>query len=408
MTDEVAYDAGDRVLLGDGSRWLLVDLPFPPSADDADLVRALWDHAGAGDAVERWLRLLERPGRPLPDHVALDTGGATPRTATHGAGRAERRDGRWELRLGPAPAPDSDGDGDVPSGGFLRAGVTGARRAWVRRTSPAAPPPPTGSTGDLIAAIPAEILAATGPAVPPGAGFRAVDTSEPAVDPGMRGATALRRSPRTPAAPAAPVTPVGPVAPEPGDPGDHDPGDHDPGDHDGATVHRGAHFHHTTAETVLGVRCVAGHATPPTSTTCRWCGAPVPDTEPQRLPRPALGVLRLPTGELVPLDRGVLLGRRPVAPPGGDWPHLVHLPGDSTYLSRTHLQVQLDGWHVLVRDLSSRGGTTRYVPGRPGERLRPGEDYLLEPGHVLDLADVYEVHYEVPAGFPGGPQGEAR
>ncbi|MDF9717699.1 FHA domain-containing protein [Nocardioides sp. ChNu-153] len=384
MTDEVAYDAGDRVLVGDGTRWLLVDLPFPPSGEDADLVRALWDHAGAPDAVERWVRLLERPSRALPDHAALDTGGATPRTATHGSGRAERRDGGWELRLGPA-----GGDTD-PSGGFLRSGVTGARRARVRRAAPAAPPSParpTGPAGDLIAAIPAEILAATGPAVPPGADLRAIDTSEPAGDPGLRGATSLRRSPRPPAA---------------------------PGDHDGATVHRGAdaHFHPSTAETVLGVRCVAGHATPPTSTTCRWCGAPVPESAPQRLPRPALGVLRLPTGELVPLDRGVLLGRRPVAPPGGDWPHLVHLPGDSTYLSRTHLQVQLDGWHVLVRDLSSRGGTTRYVPGRPGERLRPGEDYLLEPGHVLDLADVYEVHYqihgEVPAGSGGGPQGEAR
>ena len=112
--------------------------------------------------------------------------------------------------------------------------------------------------------------------------------------------------------------------------------------------------------------------------------------------RPRLGALTLPTGEVVPLDRGVALGRKPHAVPGGEpYPHLVHLPAESTYLSRMHLQVELDGWLVLARDLGSQGGTRLHVPGREPEQLRPHEAYVLEHGHTLDLADVYPVTFEV-------------
>ena len=103
------------------------------------------------------------------------------------------------------------------------------------------------------------------------------------------------------------------------------------------------------------------------------------------MPRPTLGGLRLPTGEVVPLDRGVVLGRKP-APleDSTDWPHLVHLPSDHTFVSRMHLHIELDGWNVLARDLDSRGGTMLTMPGRasrthagrrglrPRARLQPG------------------------------------
>jgi hypothetical protein len=122
----------------------------------------------------------------------------------------------------------------------------------------------------------------------------------------------------------------------------------------------------------------------------------VPTQAPQRLPRPTLGRLVLPTHEHISLDRGVVFGRKPVALPGADrWPHLVTLPADSTYLSRVHLHVELDGWLVIARDLGSRGGTTLHVPGRAPERIRANEPHVLEPGHRLDLADVYEIVFEV-------------
>ena len=114
--------------------------------------------------------------------------------------------------------------------------------------------------------------------------------------------------------------------------------------------------------------------------------------------RPSLGGLRLPTGEVVPLDRGVILGRKPAPAEGStDWPHLVHLPSDHSFVSRRHLQIELDGWDVVARDLDSRGGTTITMPGREPQRMRPNDAYVLEPGTVLDMAQVYAVRFETGA-----------
>jgi hypothetical protein len=95
---------------------------------------------------------------------------------------------------------------------------------------------------------------------------------------------------------------------------------------------------------------------------------------------------------VVPLDRGGRAGSQP-APleDSTDWPHLVHLPSDHTFVSRMHLHIELDGWLVLARDLGSRGGTMLAMPGRDPEQMRSQEAYVLEPGASLDLAEVYEV-----------------
>ena len=51
----------------------------------------------------------------------------------------------------------------------------------------------------------------------------------------------------------------------------------------------------------------------------------------------------------------------------------------------------------MARDLDSRGGTTIASPGREPQRMRPREAYVLEPGTVLDLAQVYAVRFETGA-----------
>jgi hypothetical protein len=79
----------------------------------------------------------------------------------------------------------------------------------------------------------------------------------------------------------------------------------------------------------------------------------------------------------------------------GEWPHLVTVPPEASYVSRVHVHVQLDGWLVVARDLGSRGGTTLLVPGRPPEAIRSQEPHVLEPGHALDLADEFRVVYDV-------------
>ena len=172
----------------------------------------------------------------------------------------------------------------------------------------------------------------------------------------------------------------------------------DADDHDGETTFRPAHLSHGTSSTVLAVSCPLGHLTPPASPSCRVCHQRVAPQEPRRVQRPPLGGLRLPTGEVVPLDRAVILGRKPAPAEGStDWPHLVHLPSSHSFVSRRHLQLELDGWDVVARDLDSRGGTTITPPGRDPLRMRPGDAYVLEPGTMLDLAEVYAVRFETGA-----------
>jgi hypothetical protein len=144
--------------------------------------------------------------------------------------------------------------------------------------------------------------------------------------------------------------------------------------------------------------CPGGHVNPPSGATCRRCGAPLPH-DPVPVPRPVLGVLRLSLGDVIALDRGVLMGRNPRADFGGtageERPHVVKLPSADGDISRTHLRVTLDGWHVLVTDLNSTNGTLITLPGRDPQQLRPGEPVPMQPGTVVVLADGVDFRYEV-------------
>lgn len=149
---------------------------------------------------------------------------------------------------------------------------------------------------------------------------------------------------------------------------------------------------------ILGVLCPQGHANPAHQSRCRVCRAEVPQQEPSRVPRPPLGVLRLSGGDLVTLDRGVLMGRAPTLSqdlPPSERPHLLRLPSPENDLSRNHVEVLLDGWLVLVRDLGSTNGTTITLPGTGPVRLNPHDQQVLEPETVVTLADVVSFTYEV-------------
>jgi hypothetical protein len=384
---EARYAAGDGVLLGSGAHWVLVTDP-----GDEQVVQDIWDvlsmTAPSGSpVVEQVMAIVEK-------HFDGDPPGLAIADFTSGASSTLSR-GTGHVRLaGPSRVLSLDGGGDpgrLPSTRRLVGGVVAADRVELQpltvRTAPVAharevePPPPSGA---LIDGIPADILAAKGPDGPPprtrvlrpaedtGA---LPDTSEP--DPLMvarieEGTHTTIRQPSEPHASAD--------------------------DHDGATSHRPAHLAQTSVPTVLAVSCPLGHLTPPVAPQCRVCHQRVAPQEPRRVERPSLGGLRLPTGEVVPLDRGVVLGRKPAPAEGStDWPHLVHLPRDHSFVSRRHLQVELDGWDVVARDLDSRGGTTIAPPGREPQRMRPGDAYVLEPGTVLDMAHVYAVRFETGA-----------
>jgi hypothetical protein len=399
---ETRYAAGDGVLLGAGDHWVLVTDPH-----DDDVLEELWAlvsqaRPATASVAEEVLAVLDKAFEGDPPGLAvvdLSSGGSTSISRGTGHVRVLGADRFLSLDGGADPT-------HAPPTRRLVAGVVAASRAEVRPLAPKVAPAPAAAVGapapvaGMIDGIPDAILAARGPDGPPPPrprprlGERSAsedtgslhDTTEP--DPGFMeriregGHTTIRPSSEQP--------------------------DPSADDHDGATVHRpepAAHLRHGTHETVLATSCPQGHLTSPARPTCRVCHQKVAPQEPRRVPRPPLGGLRLPTGEVVPLDRGVVLGRKPAPLEGtSDWPHLVHLPADHTFVSRMHLHIELDGWQVLAHDLDSRGGTMLTMPGRDPVRMRAGEAYVLEPGTTLDLAEVYEVRYEVgsAAGSVGG------
>ncbi len=149
-------------------------------------------------------------------------------------------------------------------------------------------------------------------------------------------------------------------------------------------------------QVVHAVRCPSQHPNPAHADVCRVCGAAISDQAAVSVPRPILGRLRLSTGDEVTLDRGVLMGRRPAEgrQQNGERPHLVKLQSLDQGVSRTHLEVRLDGWHVLVVDLNSTNGTLITRAGQAPERLRPHQPTMIEPGTLVTLADDVTFTYD--------------
>jgi hypothetical protein len=275
------------------------------------------------------------------------------------------------------------------------------------RAEPPAPP----VKGGLIDSVPwrsgGSNVPAPDPAPRPTPTTPPVPPAPPAVAPAVAGPHSSRPGsvplPRAPAAPAtrstptppAPSTPPVPAPPAPAPEGD------DGNDVD-ATVDRSALLAGRGAmvsgPTVLAVLCPAGHTSPPHSGVCRLCGREIPPQQPFQTARPPLGLLRLASGDVVHLDRGVLLGRSPKVNAelaAADRPHLVKVTSPQNDISRNHVEIVLEGWHVLIRDLGSTNGTTVALPGEHPVRLRPSDQQVIEPGTVITLADEVSLTYEV-------------
>ena len=146
---------------------------------------------------------------------------------------------------------------------------------------------------------------------------------------------------------------------------------------------------------VVAVLCPQDHPNPVHATACRVCGQPLSAQQPVEVPRPSLGVLKLANGDVVALERGAVLGRNPRLPQGwtGEQPHLVRIDDPERDVSGQHLEVRLDAWHVLVRDLGSTNGTEVALPGSEPVLLRAHEQLSIEPGTRIVLAGVFEVTY---------------
>ncbi|ARJ04264.1 hypothetical protein GCM10010988_30090 [Cnuibacter physcomitrellae] len=110
----------------------------------------------------------------------------------------------------------------------------------------------------------------------------------------------------------------------------------------------------------------------------------------------ALGRIVLSTGETHVLDRPVIIGRRPRANrvQGDRMPLLIAVDSPEQDISRNHLEVRLEGRHVLVADMRTTNGSVLHREGTPPLRLSPDEAVLVLSDDLVDLGDGVTVRFE--------------
>ena len=108
------------------------------------------------------------------------------------------------------------------------------------------------------------------------------------------------------------------------------------------------------------------------------------------------GRIRMSTGQVIALDRTVIIGRRPrsTRASGANLPHLVAVESPQQDISRSHLEIRPEGDTVVVIDLHTTNGSTLLRPGADPLRLHPGEQTLVLSGDVVDLGDGVTVAFE--------------
>ena len=161
------------------------------------------------------------------------------------------------------------------------------------------------------------------------------------------------------------------------------------------------------AQDVLALTCSQRHPNPPTREHCRTCNAAL-EGDPHLVPRPLLGrilvssgtatggVNEVDGGQAVDLDRDVVVGRRPrTSTTSADrMPRLVTVASPQQDISRSHVEVTLEEWHVLVEDLATTNGTMLLRPGQEPRRLHPNQKEIIADGDVVELGDGVALTFE--------------
>ncbi|GGJ15820.1 hypothetical protein [Paenarthrobacter histidinolovorans] len=146
---------------------------------------------------------------------------------------------------------------------------------------------------------------------------------------------------------------------------------------------------------VLARVCSQGHANPPTYPLCSVCGVAI-SGDAVHVPRPRLGRMRLSTGELIDLDQSLIIGRQPSVSrvQGGTMPRLVQVESPGGDISRSHVEVRLEGWHVMLCDLKATNGTVLIREGQAPRRLAQNEMAILLDGDIAELGDDISLRFE--------------
>ena len=74
--------------------------------------------------------------------------------------------------------------------------------------------------------------------------------------------------------------------------------------------------------------------------------------------------------------------------------HLVAVDSPQQDISRSHVELRVEGDSVVATDLNTTNGTTLLRPGVDPMRLHPGEATVVVPGDVIDLGDGITVAIE--------------
>lgn len=317
---------------------------------------------------------------------------------------AVRRREEDEEHEGEVDAPERPG-ADVPDAGRADAASPGSVPSAQPAPSPslAAPSPapvPEHTGSDFIDWVPgvgrtapeiaqaAAQRAATPPVAAPA--YPQVHMPEPSAPAGASGspvAPPRQRPTAPPQRPTAPPASANPAAPAPG----HRAGPTVVPASGPSSSRPDAVTHEVT---LPGLVCPRGHANAPERAVCAVCRLPLQGPV-RPVARPALGQVMISTGGGFVLDRSAIIGRRPRASrvSVADMPQLITVPSPQQDVSRSHLELRLEGWHVLATDLGTTNGTTLHRPGADPVRLRPREGVGLGHEDVLDLGDGVLLRY---------------
>ncbi|MDQ0801894.1 FHA domain-containing protein [Arthrobacter sp. SLBN-112] len=296
-----------------------------------------------------------------------------------------------------SPAGQSSGPATAPGTAAVVSAGTDSSPNPTPDTGPGAQAPAPAPTGVLIDSVPWRTGGAA--SVPSSAGSAPNVGTPPAFAPpaGPEGSANADTAPAFPAGrpPAAGTPDQAPAA-------GFDP------DHDGQTVMKsslpGMAPHPAAPATgqdtaggpmVLARVCPQGHANPPTRALCSACGGTLlPDAV--QVARPRLGRVRLSTGDLLDLDQSMVIGRQPSVSrvQGGVMPRLVQVASPGGDISRSHVEVRLEGWHVMLCDLKATNGTVLVREGQPPRRLAQNEMAILLDGDIAELGDNISLRFE--------------